>query len=96
MSKQTIQEKVKERLNEAYQEIISLKELSEGSDGVDAEKRIKNRINQLEKEKSEIDRFYEELIVATEEKAEKLKEKFDERMEDFNDQLNEVKFTVKQ
>lgn len=95
MSKQTIQEKVKERLNEAYQEILSLKQLNEGSDGVDAEERIKNRISQLEKEKSEIDRFYEELIVATEEKAEKLKEKFDERMEDFNNQLNDVKSAVK-
>lgn len=95
MSKQTIQEKVKERLSVAYKEIISLKQLSEESEGVDAEKRIKNRIDQLEKEKNEIDSFYEEFIAATEEKAEKLKEKFDKRMEAFNDQLNEVKSAIK-
>lgn len=95
MSKQTIQEKVKERLSVAYKEIISLKRLSEESEGVDAEKRIKNRIDQLEKEKNEIDSFYEDLIEATEEKAEKLKEKFDKRMEAFNDQLNEVKSAIK-
>lgn len=94
MTKKSIQKEVKDRLNDAYDEIKSLYKMSKESSDVEVTDRIDRRIRELEKEKDEIDAFYEEVINSTEEKANELKEAFDEKMDEFKEGVNELKTSV--
>ena len=94
MTKSTIRKEVKDRLNKAYDEIQSLHKLSKESSDVDVRDRIDRRIKELEKEKDDIDSFYEEIINTTEQKAKEIKNSFDQKMNSFNEEVNSIKETV--
>lgn len=94
MTKKSIQKEVKDRLNDAYDEIKSLYQMSKESSDVEVTDRIDRRIRELEKEKDQIDAFYEELINTTEQKAKEIKEAFDQKMDNFNEEVDELKSSV--
>lgn len=90
MDKDNIQKEIKNQINNVYQKIKSIDELTMPEED-DLQREIDDRIQLINQKKDDIDEFYEELITVSESKFNELKADFDAKMKELNKDVQSVR-----
>lgn len=90
MDKDNIQNEVKNHINNVYQKIKSIDDLTVPEED-DLKRKIDDRIQLINQKKDDIDEFYEELITVSESKFNELKADFDAKMKELNKDVQSIR-----
>lgn len=89
MDKHEIRREIKDKIDDAFHSVQKLENKSEELSGRKKEE-LEERIAVLQTKKDKMDSFYEELLNSSEEKANEIRDKFEESKEDFKAGFNKI------